>query len=280
MILIAVIIYVLMNLIPSWILKDKYKQLENRFSWKIPILKLTGLAMSILIAFMLIFGITKSTRDTFIENKNAIYGLEFNKEMKEFGFQDGMRIKSINGREIDRVSDIIKLIILEDGETQVLLEKDGVNKEIVLNNRDKLTLIQHSSHNIIEPIFRDGDGNNKIKVTIKNYSFLDALNKFGIVWKQAMVLINPTPSAYTSIGGFIVISKINSIQGFLMILSLNLILLGIINLLPLPGFSMGNFGISLVETLRKKNYDRKKKRIVGLITILLIIVFLGIRIYK
>lgn len=106
MIVIAVILYVLMNLVPKWILKEKFEEFENNFSWKIPLLKLTGLFFSICLAFLLTLGITTSTKDKFIENKNAIYGFEFSCTMKEFGFQDSMKIIAINGEETERVSDI------------------------------------------------------------------------------------------------------------------------------------------------------------------------------
>ena len=114
MTVLAIIIYVLLNLAPKWMLKEKYIQMENDFNWKIPFIKLTGFDFSFFIAFLLIFGITKSTKDTYIENKNAIYGLEFNNTLEEMGFQDSMKIKSINGEEIEKVSDIVKRIIIEN----------------------------------------------------------------------------------------------------------------------------------------------------------------------
>ena len=81
-----------MNQTPKWILKERYNQLENNFNWTIPFTKLTGFVFCFFFSFLLIFGITISTKDTYIENKNTIYGLEFNNTMEEFGFQDSMEI--------------------------------------------------------------------------------------------------------------------------------------------------------------------------------------------
>ena len=276
---IAIIIYVLFNLAPKWILKERYKLLENNFSWKIPFLKLTGFGFSFLFAFLLIFGITKSTKDKFIENKNAIYGFEFNSVMKEFGFQDSMKIKSINGEDIGRVSDIVKKILLENGEIEVAVEKNEIQSKIILSDADKISLIQNHKTNPVVPIMYDSNGENEIIITTKNYGFSDVLDRFGTLWKQAVIFINPNPSAYKGLGGFVAISRINNFRDYLMVFSLNLIILGILNFLPLPGFSMGNFVVSVIETLRKKIYNKKKKRVIGWISIFLVIVILIVRMF-
>lgn len=277
MILLAIAIYILLNLTPKWILKERYNQLENNFNWTIPFLKLTGFVFCFFLAFLLIFGITKSSKDTYIENKNAIYGLEFNNTMEKFGFQDGMKVKSINGQEIERVSDILKRINIESGDIEVSVEKNGIQDKIVLSDSDKVILMQNHSTNQIVPIMHDSNGENEIIQTEKSFGFSDVIERFSTLWKQALILINPNPSTYKSIGGFVSISKINNIRGYLMVLSLNLIIIGILNLLPLPGFSIGNFAISTIETLRKKLYNKKRKRLIGWISILLVVGFLIIR---
>jgi hypothetical protein len=276
MIVVAIIIFVLLNLAPKWILREKYNQLEDNFNWKIPFVKLTGLVFSLFLAFLLIFGITKSTKDTFIENKNAVYGLEFNNTMEDFGFQDSMKIKSINGEEIDRVSDIVKKIIIESGDIEVSVEKCGIQAKIVLSDSDKILLMQNHKTKPIVPIMFDSNGENEIVLTTKSYGFSDVIDRFGTLWKQALILINPNPSAYKRLGGLVAVSKVNNFRGYLMVFSSNLITIGIINMLPLPGFSIGNFVISAIETLRKRLYNKKLKRIIGWISILLVIVILAV----
>lgn len=277
MIFIAIIIYVFFNLVPKWILKEKYKELEDKFSWEIPLIKLTGFGLSILLAFLLTFGITKSTKDKFIENKNAIYGLEFNSTMEELGFQDSMKIKSINGEGIDRVSDIVKKILLENGEIEVVVEKSGIQSKMILSEADKISIIQNAKTNPVVPIMYDSNGKNEIIITTKNYGFSEVLERFGTLWKQAVIFINPNPSPYQGLGGFVVISNIKNVRGYLMGLSLNLIILSILNLLPLPGFSIGNFAVSVIETFRKKHYNKRRKLVIGWISIFLVIGILIIR---
>jgi hypothetical protein len=137
--------------------------------------------------------------------------------------------------------------------------------------------MQNHNTNPIVPIMFDSDGKNKIILTTKNYGFSDVIDRFGTLWKQALTLMNPNPLTYNGLGGFVAISKINNFRGFLMIFSLNLMIIGILNMLPLPGFNIGNFIISAIETLRKKLYNKKRKRIIGWISIFLVIVILTVR---
>lgn len=250
MILIAIFIYALMNLLPKWILKRKYGNLKDNFNWAIPLTKLFGLVSSFLIAFLLTFGITKSTKDVFVKNSDAVYGLQFDSVLKQLGFQDSMRIKCINGEEIDRVSDILKKMLFENGDVEVSVELNGVQQEMILRKSDKLKVLTNPGPNPIAPIMTNGK--NEIKVTTIDYGFSDVLNRFGTLWKQAMFFINPKPTVGTGPNRFLAISKVNNCRAFLMVLSLNLIIVGVLNFLPLPGFGMGNFIISGVETLRKK----------------------------
>ncbi|WP_430817783.1 site-2 protease family protein [Carboxylicivirga sp. RSCT41] len=271
MIFIAIIIYALFNLMPKLILKQKYNQLEQNFSWKIPIMKLSGLVLSFLLAFLLTFGATISSKDRFIENKNAIYGLEFNNVMEEIGFRDSMKIISINSQEIGRVTDILKTILLTGGEIEVIVEEDGIKSKITITESDIVSIINSSDSRAIIPIMYGSNGKNKIIVSTEDYKFSDVLFSYRMLWKQAIKLINPFLSSAQEQGGFVSISMIKSLKGYLFVISLNLLVIGIINLLPLPGFSIGNLLISIIENLRKKTYNKRRKRIFSWISIFLLV---------
>ena len=96
---------------------------------------------------------------------------------------------------------------------------------------------------------------------------------FRNLWNQSTKLINPNSPVYKGIGGFISFSKINSFRGYLMLFSYCLITIGIINILPFPGFSFGNFIISTLETLRKTFFNKKRLSIIKFASILFIIIF-------
>lgn len=242
-------------------------------------MKLSGFGFSFLLAFLLTFGLTKSTKDKFLENKNAIYGFEFNSIMEEFGFQDGMKIKSINGNVIDRTSSILTKILTENGNIELSVEKNGIQNKIIISDADKIKLMQNPKEKPIVPIIYDSNGKNEVIVTTSSYSFSDVLDRFGTLWNQALIIINPNQSSYKGIGGFKTLSKNSNFKSYISVLSLSLIILGILNMLPLPGFSLGVFLISVIETLRRNLFNQKRKRAIGLLSIILVVVILGIRIF-
>lgn len=273
MILIAIIVFVLAALAPKWILRKKYKTWYDEFSWQIPLLKLSGVLVGFTLAIILTITLTYSTKKQFIENKNAIYGLEFNSVMEEFGFEDGMKIVSINNEDIYRVNDIFANILMANSvKVKVRTELNNQTKEVVLTRKDIAAILESPSQDFITPIISMGKESEPIKFTLVSHNFSDVMNRLGMQWNQAIAYIIPSMSQ--KIGGFIIPTKSAGINGYGMILSISLFLLGILNLIPLPGFNLGNAIISAVEIRKRKYYNRKKKNVVGSISIALVILFL------
>lgn len=278
MIFIALLVFVLARFLPKWFFKERYNSWLNNFSWKIPVFDLSGLFFSLTLAMVLTVVLTMSTKDTYVKNENAIYGLEFNEVMEQIGFVDGTKLISINGKKIDRVSDIVSKIIFEDGEVVIAIDRDGETESIVLDENEKLGIIQSGSSGFIRPILEPknkmNNGQKPIEITVENFGFKFALSRFGRLWKQAVVLIKPRFTNYREVGGYVALSKAKDIRGHLLILAFNLILVGILNLLPLPGFSVGNSIISCIEIKRRKHFNKRKKSIVGFISITMIIILI------
>lgn len=276
MIFIALVVFVLLDLAPRLIFRKEKEKLNENFSWKNPLFKLSGIALSLLLAFVLTYWVTISTNDRYIENENAIYGFEFSKEMKNLGFQDSMKVISINGERIDRVSEIIKNILLESGSVLVQVERDGIKKEIVISDDDKFSLMNNPKTNLITPIMSDSSNKNEILITEDSYGFYDAINKFGLIWEQAIIFINPNPSENKRKGAFVTLFKMDNIRDYLIYFALNLIIITILNFLPIPGFSVGNFIISVIEKSRNKYYSKKRLRMLKWISIIIVIIALTI----
>jgi membrane-associated protease RseP (regulator of RpoE activity) len=273
MIIIVIIFYLILNNTPKWILKANYQKLEKSFSWKIPFLKITPLIFSFLFAFLIVSSVTLSTEKKFIENKNAIHGLKFKNYMHSLGFKDNMKITSINNEKIDKVSDILMKILNENDKSIVSVERNGIKENIVLDYSDRTLLIQNFTTDAIIPIKYDSNGENEIVISSKNQNFSDAYYMFHNLWKQAVKLVNPNIPNYNGLGGFISFSKVNSFRGYLIFFSYVLILFGIINTLPIPGFSLGNILISTIETIRKKAFEKKRLRIIRFSSIILVVLF-------
>ena len=92
-------IHILGNYFPKWILS---KTRQNN-----PILKLSGLFIDFFAAFLILFLIhLLSPKTYYIDNKDAIYGLEFNNTMRDIGFENGDKIISINNQPVKDISKI------------------------------------------------------------------------------------------------------------------------------------------------------------------------------
>ena len=282
MIVIAILLHVFGDLAPKWILKKNYID-QNNYSWMYSVLKISGLVISFLFAFLLIAGITMTNKDRFIENKNAIYGLEFSETMKNFGFENGDKIVSINGHKIDRVSNIIKQIILESGEVQTEITRNENCKMLTIKEQDKFAIIRSGSIEHIKVKMQPDNINNsdfkKIEITELRFGFSKVFENFSNMWNHVILLISPRASAYNQIGGFIVFSNVDNIRGYLMILSLCSIFIGILNFIPLPGFDLGNCLISVLENIRRKRFEKRIIRVLQIVSVSLIATLILIKIY-
>jgi len=113
-----------------------------------------------------------------------------------------------------------------------------------------------------------GEKVQKIKLAQEKFSFGKVLENYQNNIKGIYNLINPIKD-YKKISGMRSVSK--GFIGQMSMLSFCSTIIGVLNLLPLPGFSVGNFIISFVESRRGKVFDLKKKNILGLSTILIVI---------
>jgi len=282
MILIAIVLLILGNFAPKWILKRRYIEFQDSFSWKSSLLKFSGMATCLLLALSLTIGVTLTSKDRFVLNKNAIYGLEFSKELKAIGFENGDRIIFIDENEIDRVSDIIEQILFTKPDVKVEIIRKDIHKTLIINENDIYTIINSRSISHVKAKMQPDSilGNNfkEVEISESRFGILNAFENFNHSWKYVISLIIPQNSSYNDIGGFPAITRATNIQGYLMILTLNLIFIAILNFIPLPGFNFGNFIVSVLENYRKKYYNKRLIKIIKIISIGFVIILILINI--
>lgn len=280
MIFIAILLLILGNLAPKWILKRKYIDLKDNFNWKSSIVKFSGITTCLLLAFALTIGVTLTSKDRFVLNKNAIYGLEFSEEFKAIGFENGDKIIHINEINVDRVSDIIEQIIFSQPDVKVEIIRKNIHDTLIIDENDIYSIINSKNINHVKVKMQPDSifGNNlkKIEISESSFGLLNAFENFIHTWKYVISLIIPQNSAYDNMGGFPSITKDTNIQGYLMILVLNLIFIGIVNFIPLPGFNFGDFIISVSENHRKKHYNKRFIKLIKIISISFMIILIVI----
>ena len=169
------------------------------------------------------------------------------------GLLKGDRIISVDNTPIAYWQDFTKKIQASEGEVSIIVERNGDNKNIVISPTEDRTIgvsnfrqnsvdYQHKDYTFLESI---PVGNNIAIWQLKDY-----ITQFKYVF---------TKKGATSIGGFIAIGNIFpatwSWQAFWSITAFLSIMLGFMNLLPIPALDGGHVMFTLYEMItgRKPN---------------------------
>lgn len=163
------------------------------------------------------------------------------------------KIISVNNTPVEYWQDFTTLIRQSENEVNVIIERNGISENIVItpdedrtigvsNFRQSSVNIQHKDYTFLESISK---GNSLAIWTLKDY-----ITQFKYVF---------TKKGATSIGGFIAIGNIFpatwSWQSFWGITAFLSIMLGFMNLLPIPALDGGHVVFTLFEMItgRKPN---------------------------
>ncbi|KQT22206.1 hypothetical protein ASG31_02385 [Chryseobacterium sp. Leaf404] len=265
MIIIAILLHILGNCLPKWLV-SKVKHNNH-------ILKLSGLVFDFFIAFLVLFLIhLLSPKAHYIDNKDAIYGLEFNQTMQQLGFKNEDKIISVNNQPVKDIRKI-NVDILMNSNSEIKIKRNGTFKELKITYTDVAKILQ-SEGTPIKDIFKptpEEKNAQEIKQTQEKFSFGKVLKNYQNNIKEAYGFIIPK-NDYKKVGGIGGVSKNFSFQ--ISFLPFCCIVIGLLNLLPFPGFSVGNFIISLIESKRGKVFNFKLKNIVGLFSVSAVIIII------
>jgi membrane-associated protease RseP (regulator of RpoE activity) len=274
-ILIALIFHKLGHYIPSWISKEKINELRTQFKWRQVLFEMSGSIMNFIMAFLLLLIVNLSSKEKYLLNENAIYGIEFSDVLKEIGFENGDRIISINNKKIVLFSDIITSILLETSDVTVMIQRGNSEELVNISDSDKLSIIQNKNYNHLTPILRPDSisdiSMNFLKYEERQKGIKDAYTDFSYTIKLMLSYFSPTKGQYNGIGGYIAMKPPTNFKGYLFILATQSILIGLINLIPFPGLDVGNTIIALIEKKRKRKFNTRKLKIIRIVCSILII---------
>ncbi len=94
-------------------------------AWKRFIVMVAGVVMNLVLAFMIYCGISYTWGSSYLANDDVKWGYNFNEAAEQMGFVDGDKIISIEGKEIDNVTEILNALVLSDSERTVIVERGG-----------------------------------------------------------------------------------------------------------------------------------------------------------
>ena len=211
---------------------------------------------------------------------------------KDYDIRQGDRIVAVNGQEIKYVDQLVPLLQQNSNQTiEVELIRDSfrIKKTLNVNEDGKLGIMHGATvQNMVDL--------GLMKVSNNSYSFLESIavgtNNFvsfmGFYFDQLVAIFNPSTGAYKGLGGFIAIGNIFPStwdwQSFWNTTALLSVMLGVLNLLPIPALDGGHAMFLVYEMVSgRKPSDKfmETVQVIGFIILLALVIFAnGNDIYK
>ena len=211
---------------------------------------------------------------------------------KDYDIRQGDRIVSVNGQEIKYVDQLVPLLQQNSNQTiEVELIRDSfrIKKTLNVNEDGKLGIMHGATvQNMVDL--------GLMKVSNNSYSLLESIsvgtNNFvsfmGFYFDQLVAIFNPSTGAYKGLGGFIAIGNIFPStwdwQSFWNTTALLSVMLGVLNLLPIPALDGGHAMFLVYEMVSgRKPSDKfmETVQVIGFLILLALVIFAnGNDIYK
>ena len=211
---------------------------------------------------------------------------------KDYGLKQGDRIVSVNGEEIKYFDQLVPILNKNSNSTiDVELMRDNVNitETLKVDKNGKLGIFHGATRNDMVEL-------GHVEVITNSYSFLESIpvggNRFltfmSDYFDQLAAIFNPSTGAYKGLGGFIAIGNIFSPtwdwQAFWIKTAFLSIMLGVLNLLPIPALDGGHAMFLIYEMISgRKPSDKfmEKVQVIGFTILLALVIYAnGNDIYK
>ncbi|MDR3095117.1 MAG: M50 family metallopeptidase [Bacteroidales bacterium] len=271
----ALIFHKIGHYLQWWLSKEKPRTTfgRNRYFFE-----MGGVLMNFGLAVFIVLLTTFMTKDRYLLNENAIYGIRCSELAKEIGFRDGDKIISINGENIEYFSDNVPKIMQYEA-SQVLVKRDPDTILISISDKaERFALIDNPQIFIDHKIFFTPKlcpdsivdiSSNCLIYTEKRRGFKNVVITFEQMFKAIKYLVMPQKPE--RLGGFISVN-INNFIDRLQLFALNSLMVGLINLIPLPGLDAGNAMIVRIEQSKKRTFNKRKLRIIRIVCSILVVV--------
>jgi len=211
---------------------------------------------------------------------------------KDYDLKQGDRVVSVNGKEIKYFDQLVPILNENTNRTiDVELMRDNVNitETLKVDENGKLGIFHGATQNDMVEL-------GHVEVIKNSYSFLESIpvggNRFltfmSDYFDQLAAIFNPSTGAYKGLGGFIAIGNIFSPtwdwQAFWIKTAFLSIMLGVLNLLPIPALDGGHAMFLIYEMISgRKPSDKfmEKVQVIGFTILLALVIYAnGNDIYK
>ena len=156
-------------------------------------------------------------------------------------------------------------MLIEKGKVRIAVRRNTQDTTIVLSDHEELDLFKDGWSHFMPMLNTDSAGN-----LIYDLNFKERQRSLTESFEYFPKTVKIFFQYFTPIGSFTLVSNLSTLHQ----LGYAMILLGFLNLLPIPGLALGNTCIALIETIRKKKFNPKLIRNLRYICIGIISLFL------
>ena len=100
-------------------------------AWQRFCVMVAGVVMNVLLAILIYSGVRYVWGESYMANVDAKWGYEFNEAAERMGFRDGDKVLSVDGEELDAVGDLRSMLLLTEGDREVVVVRGG--EQMTLN---------------------------------------------------------------------------------------------------------------------------------------------------
>ncbi len=105
-------------------------EFRSKPAWQRLLTMTGGVIMNVVMAFVIFVCMSYTWGDTYLSTEDMTYGYVFSGEAEKLGFEDGDRILTVNGREIEDFNRLLIAVAVEQG-SRIRLLRGGEEIEIV-----------------------------------------------------------------------------------------------------------------------------------------------------
>jgi len=126
-------------------LKEEPKPWEFRTkpAWQRLIIMIGGVTVNVILAILIYAGTLYYWGEEYLPTENAQWGIAVDSTGEKIGLRDGDKILSVDGKEVERFSQIPMEIVL--GSERVMVERDGQEVEVEISSTDIKEMINNQS---------------------------------------------------------------------------------------------------------------------------------------
>lgn len=116
-------------------------EFRSKKSWQRLLIMIGGVLMNFILAFIIYIGILYAWGEQYLPTSSVKYGIEVDAVGEQVGLQNGDKIISVDGKQVENFLKIIPTVILDEAKT-IQVEREGQKVDVEVSHEDVALLIK------------------------------------------------------------------------------------------------------------------------------------------